>query len=462
MQRTAPLLLVLSCLLACGVDATLTGPSRAPDAPDDAPEREAKPIAPNDEAELDAPRPAAPLFRTDALSALDVEDRAYVVGHAFAVHAYSKTLPRYIEGTGFVYVPGASSEEARVVYAFAEVVDDEAAEQSACVVVEGGNVCPPDETDPLQDGEDIDDRVEPDGEVDADEDDDGDDGADGDGDGDNAPEIPTPEDPYIDDDCETFLDPAAMEARAMLDDVDPRSVLLSAGFTVDQLERALPRYDQGRSDALALEDLDEDTDHSEPETMKPFMRDAEICEHSPLVLDLDDNGVRAGSPADGVLFDLKETGALVRTAWPMGGDALLAFDRDGDGVISNGGELFGNSRMLFDERRANGFAALAELDDDGDGDVDAHDAAFPRLRLWRDLDRDGVSDHGELAPLHAYGVTWLSTTFTTHAQQQKDADGNDISMRGSFRRATPRGTVDGVMIDVWFRVQSAASPISRR
>lgn len=408
---------------------------------------------------------AVAIFRGSTLaSAFDVEDRAYVVGHAFAVHVYSKTLPRYLVGTGFTYLPGASSEEARVAYTFAEIVDEDAAESNECVIVEGaGALCPPDATDPLQDGEDIDDRIDPDGAEDIDADDPGDGDPEDDEDSDAPQAEPTPEDPFIDDDCETFLDPAAMEARVLLADVEPRAVLLSAGFAREDIEAALPHFELGRDDALSLEDLDEDTDASEPEAVKPLVRDAEICDHSPLVLDLDGNGVSAGSPADGVLFDLKETGEKLRTAWPRGGDALLAFDRNRNGIIDDGGELFGNSRTMFDERRPHGFAALSELDENEDGAVDAADGLFGKLLLWTDANRDGRSDGSELAALSSQGITWLSTGFsqvTPGLGDTHDVDGNDISMRGAFRRVTPQGFIEGAMVDVWFRVQSPAAPVS--
>jgi len=58
-------------------------------------------------------------------------------------------------------------------------------------------------------------------------------------------------------------------------------------------------------------------------------------------------------------------------------------DRNGNGLVDGGDELFGNNTRLRDGRRApHGYIALAELDDNGEGQIDSRDAAFVRLRLW--------------------------------------------------------------------------------
>src|SRR5688572_7312817 len=71
--------------------------------------------------------PERPLFRDDVLPE-DPEERGYVIGHALSIAIYSRTLPRYLEGTGFTYRPGVSSLGARTSYAFAEVIDEESLE----------------------------------------------------------------------------------------------------------------------------------------------------------------------------------------------------------------------------------------------------------------------------------------------------------------------------------------------
>lgn len=98
----------------------------------------------------------------------------------------------------------------------------------------------------------------------------------------------------------------------------------------------------------------------------------------PLVLDLAGNGLRTRGLLDPVSFDLNADGRLDQISAPAGDDALLALDRDGNGRIDDGRELFGDQHGA-----ANGFTELARFDDNGDGWLDATDAAFARLRLLR-------------------------------------------------------------------------------
>lgn len=134
----------------------------------------------------------------------------------------------------------------------------------------------------------------------------------------------------------------------------------------------------------------------------------------PLVVDLAGDGVAPLALADGVAFDVTGTGLVTRTPWPAADDALLAVDLDGSGAIESGRELFSNYMVgPGGARFADGFAALAIWDraamgGNEDGVIDAADAVFARLRLWRDADRDGVSQAAELTVLPAAGVTSLS------------------------------------------------------
>jgi len=171
------------------------------------------------------------------------------------------------------------------------------------------------------------------------------------------------------------------------------------------------------------------------------------CLGSPLVLDLAGDGVHPTSTAGGVTFDLLGHGP-VRTSWIAGDDALLVLDRNGNGRIDDGTELFGPAVAPVDD----GFAALALLDQPGqggnnDGRIDAGDLMFGELRLWTDTDGDGRSRPFELRHLSSAGVVALSLAITRTSSPVTDRHGNDLGLRGSFQRA---GGDDGLMVDVLF------------
>jgi hypothetical protein len=105
---------------------------------------------------------------------------------------------------------------------------------------------------------------------------------------------------------------------------------------------------------------------------------------SPLILDLDGDGVETLGQNFYIHFDHDKNGFAERTGWVAPDDGLLVLDRNGNGQIDNGGELFGDNSGTG-PGPANGFAALAEFDQDGNGSITASDAAFASLRVWKDV-----------------------------------------------------------------------------
>jgi hypothetical protein len=131
-----------------------------------------------------------------------------------------------------------------------------------------------------------------------------------------------------------------------------------------------------------------------------------VVRRDPLVVDLDGDGIETCSVRDGAYFDHNGDGFSEKTGWVSGDDGLLVLDRNGDGIINSGGELFGDQTVLKNGRKAaNGFQALAELDDNKDGKFDINDAAYSQLRVWRDSDGDGYSLPDELIPLSDLGIS---------------------------------------------------------
>jgi hypothetical protein len=124
------------------------------------------------------------------------------------------------------------------------------------------------------------------------------------------------------------------------------------------------------------------------------------------MFDLDRDGKFSRSVAEGIRFDLDGDGRAGVAGWVGENDGLLARDVDQDGRITSGRELFGDATRLPDGRRAtNGFEALAALDQNRDGVVDALDPAFAELKVWRDRNGDGVSLPDELQTLSEAGIT---------------------------------------------------------
>jgi hypothetical protein len=131
-------------------------------------------------------------------------------------------------------------------------------------------------------------------------------------------------------------------------------------------------------------------------------------------LDIDGHGYDLTDAKDGVWFDFWGNGEKVRMSWTARNstNAFLVLDRNGNGKIDDGAELFGN---LTPQPQCaggrNGWNALTVFDSNGDGIIDAKDEIWSRLRLWQDLNHNGISEPNELHTLPELGVTGLSLTY---------------------------------------------------
>ncbi|MGB7069722.1 MAG: hypothetical protein WBD22_09530 [Pyrinomonadaceae bacterium] len=188
---------------------------------------------------------------------------------------------------------------------------------------------------------------------------------------------------------------------------------------------------------------------------------------SPIVVDISGNGFDLTSAQNGVLFDISGRGSAEQMSWTSSGsdDAWLALDRNGNHLIENGSELFGNftdQPVPPEGERRNGFLALAAFDrssngGNSDGDIDFRDTVFGRLRLWQDTNHNGVSEPQELKTLDELGLARLELRY--HSSRRTDQYGNLFGFRAKVWDT--RGTQLGRWAWDVYLVRASVESISR-
>ena len=156
----------------------------------------------------------------------------------------------------------------------------------------------------------------------------------------------------------------------------------------------------------------------------------------PLVFDLGGDGITTVSLEESnAFFDLDNNGFAEKTSWVGVKEGLLAYDKNGDGVINGGNELFGDRTLMKDGKTlaSSGFAALTEYDDNKDGKIDSNDVIYALLRIWQDADGDGIASAGELRRLVDLGIVSIGLSYSNTGVTDS---ANNIQVRtGTFTLA---------------------------
>jgi hypothetical protein len=180
----------------------------------------------------------------------------------------------------------------------------------------------------------------------------------------------------------------------------------------------------------------------------------------PVIIDLDGHGFKLTGLDDPVRFDLDASGQAEEIGWTAAGvrNGFLCLDRNHDGAITDGRELFGQVTPLANGQPAKiGYAAMAELDrpalgGNGDGFLGPEDAAFQDLCVWVDANHDGVSQPDEILTLEQAGIVRLAYDYVETRRQ--DSHGNLFRYKSKAWGLNPAGRVREITsYDVFF-VQS--------
>ena len=180
---------------------------------------------------------------------------------------------------------------------------------------------------------------------------------------------------------------------------------------------------------------------------------------SPLVLDLDFDGklnlVDVWNEKTPIHYDINGDGVKTRSGWVSPTEGLLFIDRNGDGIVTDGRELFSEFSWAYslsdpvEKRFSDGFSALNQYDKNADTVIDKNDPVFNYLKVWIDRNMNGISEKNEMVSLSSLNIESFDLFFEKSGDPLHES-GNEVRLIGSYK------TGDGkkhLLADVWFRMR---------
>ncbi|HAT1685459.1 TPA: hypothetical protein I8Y21_006329, partial [Klebsiella oxytoca] len=167
-----------------------------------------------------------------------------------------------------------------------------------------------------------------------------------------------------------------------------------------------------------------------PGSSGPGTSDAYQNSHyDPIVIDLNGDGVKTISKSAGLVFDHDGNLFAENTGWVSPEDGLLVLDKNHDGKIGSGNELFGSNTILNNGQKAqNGYEALREYDENHDGVIDKNDTIWSQLKVWQDKNSNATVDDGELFTLEQLKIAGIKLNYKNI--NNTDSEGNTHLQQG--------------------------------
>ncbi|WP_417624700.1 calcium-binding protein [Paremcibacter congregatus] len=154
---------------------------------------------------------------------------------------------------------------------------------------------------------------------------------------------------------------------------------------------------------------------------------------TPIVFDLKNDGLNLSEHwSSAIYFDVDNDGDRELTGWVGADDAMLALDRNQDGVIDHGAEISFAGDVPGAKTDLEGLAAY---DSNLDGMLDSADDRFADFLVWQDLNQNGVSDEGELKSLLDMNIASINLETSMTGNTARNTVGNVVFNTSEYTRS---------------------------